>query len=294
MKLVNIFATALAASTIAGSAFAADLPARKMAPAYIAPAPIFTWTGFYVGVNLGYAFRGDNKAQGYGMVLPPATAQHMGWWGGSSSDTTGILGGLQVGYNFNFRGFLVGLETDFQGSDIKGSKNYAGAMGLGNNGAPQFISVDARTKLEWFGTLRGRLGFALPSAPNFLVYATGGLAYGNVKASATPTFVNATGGSILGVRSSFSDTRIGWTVGAGAEYAPMSLPNWSVKFEYLYTDLGSVRVPLDGAGATAGAYFANTPAYAGSHSSQTKFHTLRVGLNYRFGGMSAAPVVAKY
>ena len=73
MKL-KTFAAALAATTIAGSAFAADLPSRKVAPAYIAPAPVFTWTGFYVGVNLGYAFGGSNNGAGFGVVLPPATA----------------------------------------------------------------------------------------------------------------------------------------------------------------------------------------------------------------------------
>ena len=288
MKL-KTFAAALAATTIAGAAFAADLPSRKVAPAYIAPAPVFTWTGFYVGVNLGYAFGGSNNVAGFGVVLPPATANHIGPLAGGNGSGSGILGGLQIGYNWQMGSLVAGLETDIQAAGIRGNSVPAGAMGLGNNGAAQFVAANANSRVDWFGTLRGRLGFTV--TPAFLLYATGGLAYGGVKNSVTPVFVNVTGGSLLGVTTSTNSTKLGWTVGAGAEYALS--PNWSMKLEYLYTDLGSSTSNLTNAGAAVGGYFACCTAYSGSLSNSNRFHTVRAGLNYRFGWASA-PVVAKY
>ncbi|MEI2734821.1 MAG: outer membrane beta-barrel protein [Rhodoblastus sp.] len=287
MKL-KFFAAALAASTIAGSAFAADLPSRKVAP-IMAPVPVFTWTGFYVGVNLGYAFGGSNNGNGFGVVLPPATAQHVGPLAGGNGSGKGILGGAQIGYNWQMGSLVAGIETDIQAAGIRGNGNPAGAMGIGNNGAAQFLAATTNSRIDWFGTLRARLGFTV--APTFLVYATGGLAYGGVKSNVTPIFVNTTGGSLIGVTSSASGTRLGWTAGAGAEYAISN--NWSAKFEYLYTDLGSSTVNLTNAGAAIGGYFGCCTAYSGSLSNSNRFHTVRAGLNYRFG-WGAAPVVAKY
>lgn len=287
MKL-KTFAAALAATIISGSAFAADLPSRKVAPV-MAPVPVFTWTGFYVGVNLGYSFGGSNNGNGFGVVLPPATAQHIGPLAGGNGSGKGINGGLQAGYNWQMGSLVAGLETDIQLAGIRGNGNPAGAMGIGNNGAAQFVAATSNSRIDWFGTLRGRLGFTV--APTFLLYATGGLAYGGVKNSVTPVFVNTTGGSLLGITTSTNSTKLGWTAGAGAEYAFSQ--NWSAKLEYLYTDLGSSNTNLTNAGAAIGAYFGCCTAYSGQLSNSNRFHTVRAGLNYRFGGY-AAPVVAKY
>ncbi|HMN71507.1 MAG TPA: outer membrane beta-barrel protein [Rhodoblastus sp.] len=292
MKL-KFFAAAFAASVVAGSAFAADLPSRKVAPAYVAPVPVFTWTGLYVGLNVGYGFGGSSGSNGFGVVLPPATAQHIGAISGGGGGLKGILGGGQIGYNYQMGSLVAGIETDIQGAGLRANQQAGGVMGAGNNGAAQFIAVAASSRIDWFGTLRGRLGVAMPSAPNLMLYATGGLAYGNVKQTATPVFVNVTGGSLLGGQSSVSSTKLGWTIGGGFEYAPASMPNWSLKLEYLYTDLGNSTLNLTNAGAAVGGYFACCTLSSGAQTISNRFHTVRAGLNYRFGGV-AGPVVAKY
>lgn len=110
---------------------AADLPSRKDAPAYVPPAPTFSWTGLYAGANLGAGWRASGGSQGY------------------------VLGGGQIGYNYQLSPlFVAGLETDFQGAS---SRN-----------------------LDWFGTVRGLLGIT-PLSPNLLVYGTGGFTYGEVR-----------------------------------------------------------------------------------------------------------------
>jgi len=133
----------------AGAASAADLPSRKgpvMAPVY---APIFTWTGFYVGVNAGYAF--GNVSAGT-FVLPRAV---------TIGDIDGFIGGGQVGYNYQMGQFVLGVEADIQGADLSATN------GFGD-----------RIRTDYFGTVRARAGFAFD---RFLPYVTAGWAYGNVK-----------------------------------------------------------------------------------------------------------------
>lgn len=149
----RFLATAIALGVIgAGSALAADLPSRKgpvVAP-YIAP-PVFTWTGFYVGANAGYAFG------------------NMG--GNLFGDTDGFIGGGQVGYNYQFGQIVAGLEADFQFSDIN---NGPSARGVG------FIQ---KGEIEHYGTVRGRIGYAVD---RFLPYFTAGFAYADAKATLAP------------------------------------------------------------------------------------------------------------
>jgi len=215
----------------AGAASAADLPSRRgpvMAPVY---APVFTWTGFYVGANAGYGF-GQLDSTNLGVIGGP---------GGSFSDPDGFIGGGQVGYNYQMGQWVFGLEADFQGADLKAS--------TGNT----FAGFRASNELTYFGTVRGRVGYAID---RFLPYVTGGFAYGQVKNKiTTPTFA-------------FSDdnTQYGYTIGAGLEYAFTN--NLTAKLEYLYVDLDkeSFTVP----GATL-----NT-------NVETKFSVVRAGLNYKF------------
>lgn len=283
------FTGALAAVLMSGAAMAADLPSRKAA-VEVAPAPMFTWTGFYVGVNVGYASNVSNGNYGGLQVLPPATWNHLSNWGGGTGSGGGVIGGAQVGYNFQVLSNLVaGIEADIQGSSLKSSDNTIGAMPNGNGGSTQYALVGVEKRVEWFGTLRGRLGFTI--VPTFLVYATGGLAYGNVKQNVIANAWNVAGASAVIGGGSSGSTRLGWTAGGGVEWA--FLPNWSAKFEYLHTDLGSTASVLGGAGAIGG-YFACCGSYAGSHTTRTSFNTFRVGVNYRFGGFGAAPVVARY
>lgn len=174
-----------------GQANAADLGRRPLPPQAPIYAPVFSWTGLYLGVNAGGGW-GDST-----------------WTGlGPSFNTSGALVGGTLGYNWQFGQTVVGLETDLQWSDIRGT----GACLFG-----------CETRNTWFGTARGRLGYAWD---RFLPYVTGGLAYGNVEANPGFGF------------GSTSSTNAGWTVGAGVEFA--FAPNWSAKVEYLYVDLGDV------------------------------------------------------
>ena len=182
MKL-KTFAAALAATTIAGSAFAADLPSRKVAPAYIAPAPIMTWTGLYIGLNAGYGWSGSN-----GVSLPSFDTGAAGFTVGQSrgaiplgvalGNGSGFVGGGQIGFNYQFGALVAGLEADIQA--MTGHSRSATYAGAAPTFAPSFGAFNA--KLDYLATLRGRLGFTL--MPSMLVYATGGLAFGEAKLSA--------------------------------------------------------------------------------------------------------------
>ncbi len=290
-----------AALLIAGSALAADLPTRKAPPPMLAPA--FSWAGSYVGVNLGYGF-GQNDP----MLSAAVYTTSLGKFGptgnslqfplaGGSENISGILGGIQAGHNFQISPmFVLGLEADFQGTGISGSTSVAGAV-AGLPAGPLFnsiLSVGHSQRVNWFGTGRVRAGFALPSAPNFLIYATGGLAFGNVSHTLSATQIFNVG--VLGLSTSTSSTRLGFTVGGGFEYVPMTMQRWSFKLEYLYTDLGRSSLAA-GPMTTRIAPFidaANVITTIATARPTTRFRTVRMGVNYRFGSVASAPVVAKY
>ena len=297
MKL-STFAAALAASTIAGSAMAADLPSRKMAPAYVAPVPVMTWAGFYVGLNAGATFGGSNTNNIVSTSLLPgnpaaAALAALGTGAfGQNNGGVGFIGGAQIGWNWQSGGFVAGLEADIQG--IAGRRNNQNNVTIGAVGGSTIVQVvPTFGQLQWLGTVRGRLGFAV--SPTWLLYATGGLAYGGAKASTSIVQFDANNGvpgnAPYGSFGSYSGTKLGWTVGAGGEWK--FAQNWSAKLEYLYYDLGSATYSSLLA-FTAPPGF-NPPGYGSVLSHTTKFngHIVRAGLNYHFGG-GAGPVVAKY
>jgi len=206
MRMVRILAAALAASTIAGAAQAADLPSRKAPPpAYVAaPAPIFTWTGLYVGVNGGGWINNSRIAPFPGVS---------GKLGGGGA----LIGGT-LGYNWQTASrVVVGVETDLA---------YRSKATV----TPP-LSASSSTNDGYFGTVRGRLGYGFDRA---LIYVTGGLAYGN---AAAPNAIVSTPLASFAVRTGSTSLQAGWTLGAGAEFAVTN--NWSIKGEYLYADLGS-------------------------------------------------------
>ncbi len=195
MKKLSVVAVALLGTTALASA--ADLPART-APAY-APAyaaPLFTWTGFYVGVNAGY---GGDKYE-----YPFSSPLGGGVVGKAQLNSSGFVGGGQAGYNYQFMGnWVAGLEADIQ---------YANVDGKLQLNAPTFGSASIGSELQYLGTVRGRLGYAI--LDKALIYATGGFAYGQVKSS-----IEAGGLGLGSFTASRSKTSTGWTVGAGIEYA---------------------------------------------------------------------------
>jgi outer membrane immunogenic protein len=259
MKRTLIASAAFASMLVATSASAADLPVYTKAPPV---AVVYDWTGFYLGTNLGYSFgrATTDGTQTIGSLVAPTTVTALS----GRADLNGFIGGGQLGYNWQNGAWVFGLESDIQFSGERKSGDVCTVAGC-----PVGSVVFTRDyKLDWFGTARGRVGF-LP-AERILLYATGGLAYGNFSGASTTLPMNI---------GTWSKLNAGWTVGAGVESALGA--NWSVKLEYLYMDLGRVG----GSAATIG---------LSQWVFNTKFtdNIVRVGLNYKFGG--PGPVVARY
>jgi outer membrane immunogenic protein len=152
MKKILLSSVALLGFT--AGAIAADLPSRRAPAPMIAAVPVFTWTGFYVGVNAGYGWGTGNDR-----VFVPG----VGFVGGG--DDGGFVGGAQIGYNYQIGAFVLGVETDIQYADLGGDRNNVGLLGFDNEDGD-----------DYFGTVRARAGVAFDRA---LVYATGGFAYGD-------------------------------------------------------------------------------------------------------------------
>lgn len=218
MKYIFFSAALLLSST---SAFAADaIVNNEPVPAAIA-ADTFSWTGGYIGLNGGFGggqFKSNEND------------------GNFKNSASGFLGGIQAGYNWQLDQAIIGLETDIQASGVKSE------IAIGNNA----LSI----KNNWFGTTRARIGYT--PVDRFMVYATGGVAYGKVK--------------VENPGLAYSETRTGYTVGGGAEYALTD--HVTLKSEYLYTDLGKFKVQ-DFNGETLARF-------------KAPIHTVRVGVNYKF------------
>lgn len=221
------------AVTGAISAQAADLPARNRAPSYSAPTPqTYDWTGFYLGLNAGYGW-------GQSSWSDPAAGADSG-----SFNTNGGLVGGQLGYNWQVGSTVLGIETDLDWMNVKGSTGGAGGVCATDGGG------QCQTQQSWLGTTRARLGYAFD---RWLPYVTGGVAYGNIQA------VQPTGTT--------TDTKAGWTAGGGVEYGIDR--NWSAKLEYLHVDLGTATFM----GAASGTSTLNVPI---------KDDLVRAGINYRW------------
>ena len=233
-----------------------------------APAPScdYSWTGFYIGINGGY---GWGSADTDFVPLPDATSFFALEPTTLNPDPAGFIGGGQLGYNFQWNWLVLGAETDFQGSDMEGSETSSPIINIvGTGGRPNsFLAAHERT--QWFGTARARIGFA-PFCRT-MVYATGGLAYGNVDYSANTNFGNG-----ITYPVAFSQTKAGWTVGGGLEYALSH--HWSLKAEYLYYDLGDESRTQDQlrSGVPVGSGFQVR------YNFETTAHIVRGGLNFRF------------
>jgi outer membrane immunogenic protein len=254
---------ALAFAALSTGALAADLPSRRAPPVYVPPVaapPVFTWTGLYVGGQVGY---------GFGTSHSYAFAPGLGGLAAASANTNGVIGGAHIGYNYAvpsvpfFGGvggaqLVVGVEGDVDGSSAK--PTYA----LGG------INVTTSDTIQ--GSVRGRVGIAVDRA---LFYATGGAAFGGL----TNTYVN----SFNGLTDQLNHTRVGYTVGGGVEYALTN--NWSIRAEYRRTDFGHVTDTLSN--ATGGGVSVR------NHEVDNR---VQAGFSYKFDMFSpvAAPVVARY
>jgi outer membrane immunogenic protein len=264
---------------VVGAAGLCGLAAAASADGYVrrgyAPvAACCSWSGMYIGINGGYGFSADDQAVVVTETVQaaPPTISSSGVFG--SLDAAGGFGGLQVGYNFQNGGWVFGIEADFQASDISDD-----AHGFIPNWLPGGLNatVDSSTKVGWFGTLRPRLGLAWDRT---LVYATGGFAWGGVKHSLR--FVDNFG---FTAQDNSSNSQAGYVVGAGVEH--MFNCCWSVKFEYQYINLGSEHYSaplLFTAGGGAPTVFRE------STDVDTEFHTLRIGLNWKWDDRRDKPL----
>ena len=274
----KLLLSTVAIAAVSTSAFAADLPSRRAPPVYVPPpVPLFSWTGFYIGGDVGYAFGKDSVTQ---VLAPPGLGPNVYYQDGNPNGTTG---GAHIGYNFSTQslpvlgqfaggfsglpfiggfggaGGVVGVEGDVQGTD------YRSAFG----GTGPFIET-SRNQIN--GSARGRIGIAVDRA---LFFATGGAAFAQFQNSyAAPALVP--------FYQQLTTTRIGYTVGGGVEYAITT--QFSLRGEYRYINYGKYTdVPTVG-GAPIGSTF--------SHHDTTQRVT--VGFSYKFDTPPAAPVVARY
>src|SRR5271165_1894172 len=178
----RLLAAAYAALVVAGavSAQAADLPTRKEAPAPVFVPPPFTWTGFYIGLNAGGIWSSGSRSVTF---FNPASAFFLSGYepGGLGSGQSGFIGGGQAGYNWQTGAFVLGVETDFDGTSLSKSTNFVspGFAGVGVPGGllGDTLSVHAKASLDWLGTTRARLGFVATPDNRLMIYATGGVAY---------------------------------------------------------------------------------------------------------------------
>ncbi|GAA2849584.1 outer membrane immunogenic protein [Aminobacter aminovorans] len=216
----------------AGSARAADVVVEEAAP--ILPAG-FVWTGGYVGIQAGWQWGRDHTEEFIGGV---ATGFD------EDLDSDGFIGGVHAGYNWQSGQVVYGIEGDFEFAAVDGGYR------LDNDNGTDF-------DMNWQASIRGRLGFV--PMERLLVYGTVGAAFANLEY----TYVSA--GTTF---ESFDETKVGWTAGAGIEYAVTD--NITTRLEYRYTDFGSVS------NLSSVAF----PGFTYDHDPQ--FHAVRVGLSYKF------------
>ena len=274
---------------LAGAASAADLP-RRVAPPVFTTVPAFSWTGFYAGLNAGYGFDASSSgatvigtSAASGIIANGADPGLVAF--SNRNANNGFSGGGQVGYNYQFTpgsGVVAGVEADAQYLGFGSNRSAASFVGTPNPDLT-FVNPNGLSTLDYFGTVRGRLGYAFDRT---LVYGTGGFAYGGG------------GGSSVGLPNSSSDTfRTGWAAGGGVEYA---LPSDSflnffkssavtVKIEGLYVSLdrNGTNGVFASSNATGAQYSVSGTGYAAATGTTSRradeFAVVRAGLNYKFG-----------
>jgi outer membrane immunogenic protein len=262
MKRIWLAATLVIASASAHAADLAPRPYTKAAPADRS----HNWTGCYVGGNAGYDWsRADTTATATTWLASGSfTQDYIDYYQSNASNRmnlAGFTGGGQVGCNWQSKNWVVGLEGDFNYTDLSASRS----TGIVPTTIGTPIVFQDSISSRWLATVRGRVGVAFD---RLLVYATGGLATANVEYSTAYFLTTHPLGS-----GSLSETRVGWTVGAGVEYALDR--NWSTKLEYLYADLGNVNLHV---------VEQARPEVSSDYRLHFTENLVRVGINYKFGG----------
>jgi outer membrane immunogenic protein len=270
--LASVGAIALTGS----AAFAADLPSRAPPPVYLPPPPIFTWTGFYIGGQVGGAWgTGGSSFTAFDPVTDTFVDRSFG-----SGNPSGVIGGGHLGYDyqiptwnwFSSSGVVIGVEGSVDGSSLsKTTVVTLPGVFLGSS------TLAAQTRADIQGSIRGRLGIAWDRV---LIYATGGVAFGSINTDFELSGVDEAGVPVF-ASTSRSNSRTGWTVGGGIEYALTN--NWSIGAEYRFTDFGSIN---RGAVLPDGGFF--------SAQRRLEENQVQGRITYRFETYAPPPVVAKY
>ena len=262
------------AGLIGGPALAADM--RPPPP----PVALFTWSGAYVGVNLGSGWR---QPVDFVTTMPsctdlttcvfvdPDTGLASALGTGRSTRASGLTGGFQAGYNYQFGAAVAGVELDWEYFKRTSSLGpNAGLMSDINLGLPLLVSNEVAS--TWLATIRGRLGFAWD---RLLLYGTGGVAFTDVRYTQTVTLiVPGVAGAPAATINVVTQTKSGVTVGGGAEYALWN--NLTLRAEYLYAQFTGVS------GASV-LQFQNSSNQVAGSTGNLHDHIVRVGLNYKFG-----------
>jgi outer membrane immunogenic protein len=241
------------------------------APVLAAPpaAPLFSWSGFYTGLNAGYGWGQSNTmtvmndpgAANFALAFQPFYNANMS----PRLHPDGFVGGGQIGHNWQSGSVVVGLETDFQFFNLNETKLTTFNPGPGN-GSTLFTHTTVGT--DWLFTARARGGIA---SDRTLLYVTGGLASTNLKYAQNNFFTPCGGpGGACVEAVSASKTKTGWTVGGGLDY--MLNNSWSLRAEYLYLDFGSISA----------VGFDNTVGRPYNHSANFTANIVRTAINYKY------------
>lgn len=270
-RFAIVGASLLFITGFASAASAADLPERSWTKAPPLVAPAFNWSGFYAGVNLGGGWYDGGNITTSSNVVSIVGPNNIVRVPVSDRSQAGITAGGLLGYNYQIDRVVLGVEADFNYVDLNSSRSGSTTVTFidGSTGSYNFQNT---SKIDWFGTVRGRIGFV--PTERLLIYATGGLAYGEVKTNIVNSEAFSTGLSRLWLGSN-SDVRVGWTAGAGLEYAFTG--NWTLRGEYLYVDLG-------GSGTTA-TFQGTDPVESQiryNASRENRFSIARAALSYKF------------
>lgn len=259
----NVLLASFGLAFVSVAANAADLPSRSRQPVapVVAVQSGFTWTGLYAGLNAGYGWSSGEKISyiGDAASLAYAGAGVYPWSVGGKR--SGFVGGAQLGANYQMGKFVVGAETDLQA--VSAIKRSSYLLASGTYGS-------FKDSNSWLGTTRIRLGFT--PADRMLIYGTGGVAYGNVSHMGDIAAPSLGLGHWFGHKS---ETKFGWALGAGIEYAFTN--NITGKLEYLYYDLGKSNLTLAAVNPAAAA-LGTAPVMR----YENRGNIIRAGVNYKF------------
>lgn len=282
---LKLIAATVVAASLSQGAFAADIPLKARPDPVIAP--IFSWSGFYIGANVGggigqnrttdtanFSAPGTVAAISPGIINPALNSVY-------TNAPAGALAGGQIGYNWQSGNWVIGVEADWDWTNQRNTSTTNTFIASSTSSNFAQLSLSHEQRMNWLATARARLGQAHGSS---LWYVTGGGAWADLEANYAFSGPGAApGGGVLlqavPAVAKFSTTKAGWTVGAGVETSLGFLgwgDKWSLKAEYLYVDLGSVTNTFSTPNVNG------TARYNIASTSEITHHIVRAGLNYRF------------